>query len=501
MGGEITDLGTGAEPAAAGGRGDPALAGDDEFLRVELRGLEPVPAHLRHGRPRELAFIWAGALSDFFSLFAGALLVSAAGLGFWDSALVLTAGAVAGGALVGMLSVTGVRSGAPQIVQSRMVFGRRGATVGGLLTMTIAVGWFAYDCAVAVTTTKALPIMSRTPAEVAGLLLLGIVAVSLLVAVYGHRTISVFQHVQAPAFLLVCAVLAAFTFPHWDLALQSRLALGPHLAAMALGFTLTFALVVSWATYAGDYSRYLPVDSSAPRVALAAGGGTAVSLVACGLLGAAIQTAAPQRFLPNLIVGSVPVAFAYCFAAFIIVAELSSNYLDVYSAALCALAVGIRVRRWVAAMAVGVAGGLIAALVLFAGSGFQANYVNFLTLTYVWFPAWAMVVILDGFLGAREVRPGELVRPRGYWFRGGVRWPTVSAFLIGTLATILFYNEPPPPGEWGFVSPLAAHLFGGLPADVSGLVGVTATTIAYLLLRHRESSSERAHLGAIGARR
>ncbi|HUY25462.1 MAG TPA: cytosine permease, partial [Candidatus Saccharimonadales bacterium] len=73
---------------------------DDEFLRIELRGLKPVPAELRHGRPRELFFIWAGALSDFFSLFAGALLVSAAGLGFWDSALVLITGAVAGSAFL-----------------------------------------------------------------------------------------------------------------------------------------------------------------------------------------------------------------------------------------------------------------------------------------------------------------------------------------------------------------------------------------------------------------
>ncbi len=284
---------------------------DDEFLKVELRGLEPVPAQRRHGRPRELFFIWAGALSDFFSLFAGALLISAAGLGFWDAALVLILGAAAGGALLGLLSLTGVRTGAPQIVQSRMVFGRRGATVGGFLTMAIAIGWFAYDCAIAVTTTKALPVFSGTADWVPGLLLVAIALVSFLVAVYGHRTISVFQHIQVPAFLIVCGALALFTFPHWDLLLQSHLALGPHLAAMALGFTLTFALVVSWVTYAADYSRYLPTNSRPARVAWASGGGSVASLVACGLLGAAIQTASPGRLLPNLIVASVPVAFAY----------------------------------------------------------------------------------------------------------------------------------------------------------------------------------------------
>ena len=456
---------------------------DDEFLRIELRGLEPVPSERRHGHPRELFFIWAGALSDFFSLFAGALLVSSAGLGFWDAALVLVAGALAGSAFLGLLSITGVRSGAPQIVQSRMVFGRRGAAVGGLLTMLIAIGWFAYDCAIAVTTTRALPILHSAPASVGPLLLAAIASISFLVAVYGHRTISVVQHLQVPAFLLVCVVLALFTLHRWDLTLQSRLAPGAHLAAMALGFTLTFALIVSWVTYAADYSRYLPQDASGVRVALASGGGSALSLVLCGLLGAAIQTIDPGRLLPNLIVATVPLWFAYCFAAFIILAELSSNYLNVYSAALCALAIGIRVRRWLAATAVGILGGLIAALVLFAGVGFQGNYVDFLTITYVWFPAWGLLVILDSLGRRREINPTELISRRGYWYRAGFSWPLMGAFAAGTLATLLFFNEPPPPGEWGFVSPLAQHLFAGRPADISGFVGVLVTAFAYWAVR------------------
>ncbi|MGC1185314.1 MAG: cytosine permease [Candidatus Dormiibacterota bacterium] len=479
-------------PAAGGPLGSQSKqAVDDEFLRIELRGLEPVPAERRKGRPRELFFIWGGALADFFSLFAGALLISSAGLGFWDAALVLIAGALAGAAFIGLLSITGVRSGAPQIVQSRMVFGRRGAVVGGLLTMLIAIGWFAYDCAIAVTTTKALPILHAAPSVVEPLLLVAITGVSFLVAVYGHRTISVFQHIQVPAFLIVCFVLGLFTISRWNLGFQSHLSPGPHLAAMALGFTLTFALIVSWVTYAADYSRYLPVDTSGLRVALASGGGSAASLVICGLLGAAIQTIDPGKLLPNLIVDTVPAWFGYCFAAFIIVAELSSNYLNVYSASLCALAIGIRLRRWAAATAVGVVGGLIGALVLFAGVGFQGNYVDFLTITYVWFPAWGVLVILDTLARRREIHAGSLVSRRGYWYSAGFRWPLMAAFAGGTVATLLFFNEPPPPGEWGFVSPLAQHLFAGQPADISGFVGVLVTGVAYWLARRWERSRGR----------
>ena len=129
---------------------------DDELFQIEQRGLEPVPDRSRHGHPRELFFIWAAALADFFSFLAGAILISLFGLGVLDSVLVLFAGALAGAVLLGPMSVTGVRTGMPQIMFSRLVFGRRGAVIGGFLTMVIAIGWFAYDCAIAVFTSRVM---------------------------------------------------------------------------------------------------------------------------------------------------------------------------------------------------------------------------------------------------------------------------------------------------------------------------------------------------------
>jgi NCS1 family nucleobase:cation symporter-1 len=277
-----------AAPGAAAG---PAL--DDELFQVERRGLEPVPDEQRHGHPRELFFIWAAALADFFSFFAGAILISL-GLGVIDAALVLVAGALAGAALLGPLSVTGVRTGLPQIVYSRITFGRRGAAIGGLLTLLIAVGWFSYDCAVAVFTAKALPgINGDPPGWVQGLMLAAMVAGCIAVAVWGHRTITLFQTIQAPSFLLICAGLAIALWPRFHLGLTSSLDGGAHLATMLLGFTATFALIISWATYAADYSRYLPRGSSGWSVSLYSGAGSMTTLVACGLLGIAVQSIDP----------------------------------------------------------------------------------------------------------------------------------------------------------------------------------------------------------------
>ncbi|GCE23779.1 hypothetical protein [Dictyobacter kobayashii] len=49
----------------------------DEFLKVERRGMEPVPDAERHGSPRELALVWTGAMSNYVSLLTGALVIGA----------------------------------------------------------------------------------------------------------------------------------------------------------------------------------------------------------------------------------------------------------------------------------------------------------------------------------------------------------------------------------------------------------------------------------------
>ncbi len=449
----------------------------DEFLKVELRGLEPVPDAERHGHPRELFFIWAAALADFFSFLAGALLISL-GLGVWDAIVVLTLGAVAGGLLLGPLSVTGVRTGLPQIVFSRLAFGRRGAAVGGLLTLLIAIGWFSYDCAIAVTTTKALPVFgSGPPAWAVALMLAAMVAGCILVAVFGHRTITIVQTIQAPTFIVLAAVVAIALAPHFHPGLASSLDPGPHLATALLGFTATFALIVSWATYAGDYSRYLPRDSSWVAVSFYSGAGSVLTLVICGVLGVLIQSIDPKtQDIAGLIVRNLPTWLAWVFAAFIVIAEMSSNYLNVYTAALSGLAIGIPLRRWSAALLFGLVGGTVAALVLLNADRFESIYLSFLTVTYVWFPAWCIVVLIDFWRRRGPIDVKEIAAGPASW-AAGIKWPALATFGLGTFATLLFYQNPP------FYQGLGARLlFHDQPADISSFVGVGFSAILFVLL-------------------
>ena len=102
----------------------------DSFGRVESHGIDSIPAPERHGAPRELAFLWAGAFVNYASLFTASLLTTYYGLGVWDGLLATGLGTFAAALILGLLSNTGPRSGEPQIVYTRRIFGLRGSYLG-----------------------------------------------------------------------------------------------------------------------------------------------------------------------------------------------------------------------------------------------------------------------------------------------------------------------------------------------------------------------------------
>jgi nucleobase:cation symporter-1, NCS1 family len=53
-----------------------SAAHDTQFGVVERRGIELVPESERHGKPRDLFFVWVAANANVFSIVNGALLIS-----------------------------------------------------------------------------------------------------------------------------------------------------------------------------------------------------------------------------------------------------------------------------------------------------------------------------------------------------------------------------------------------------------------------------------------
>jgi NCS1 family nucleobase:cation symporter-1 len=171
----------------------------------------------------------------------------------------------------------------------------------------------------------------------------------------------------------------------------------------------------------------------------------------------------------------VPPAVAVPFFAFVVLGEIWANYLDVYTAGLVTLTMGLRLRRWQTAILCGVAGTVLAALATTIFD-FHTLYEDFLILTYLWAPAWAAVVLLSFFV-VGDARPG----------------PALFAWILGTLLSLAFVN-------YANLFSNASQLAGFRPnqglvnalhgADLSGLVSVVVAAGAYLLLRRLRAAPQ-----------
>jgi NCS1 family nucleobase:cation symporter-1 len=447
----------------------------DAFGKVESHGIEAIPANERHGAPRELAFLWGGAFVNYASLFTASLLTTYYGLGVWDGLLATAMGTVAAAVILGLLSNTGPASGRPQIVFTRGIFGRRGSYLGAALTLFLAVGWFAVDCIIAAQAGAQL-LGGGNRVITLGLVIL-IAAVSVVVAILGHQTIKVLETYGSVTFAVLSAVLFLFLAPqfHWS---QGPVTSGADYAgAFVLGFMTCFALVASWYPFASDYSRYLPANSSTRSVTLWPVVGVALPMMLLGLFGLLLPTidsrlAANQGVLA-VISAHAPGWVAVPFFVFIVAGEIWANYLDVYTAGLVSLAMGIKLERWQTALGCGLLGTVLAAYAVLV-SDFHLAYEDFLILTYLWAPAWAAVVLLSFFVFEGRPRPAL----------------ALVAWLSGTAISLVFVNYANlfsnlVPTQSFFNHGMIAALHG---ADVSGLVSVGVAGAVYWGGRRMENA-------------
>jgi nucleobase:cation symporter-1, NCS1 family len=438
----------------------------DAFGKVESSGIEAIPASERHGQPRELAFLWAGAFANYASLFTASLLTTYYGLGVWDGLAATVLGTVAAAIILGLLSNTGPRSGQPQIVFTRGIFGLRGSYVGAALTLFLAVGWFAVDCVIAAQAGAQL-IGAGGNRPLTFVFVLLIAGISVGVAVYGHQTIKVLETYGAIVFAILSVALFALLAPQFDWTRGPSVGGADYPGAFVLGLMTCFALVASWYPFASDYSRYLPAASRGRDVSWWPVVGVVLPMVLLGLFGLLLPTidlklAASQGPLA-VISAHAPAWVAVPFFLFVVVGEIWANYLDVYTAGLVTLAMGIRLRRWQTALGCGLLGAALAAYAVLV-SDFHVAYQDFLVLTYLWAPAWAAVVLLSFFVFEGRARPAL----------------ALAAWVAGSAASLLFVNYESLFGNVTSAAFFNHGLIAGLHgADLSGLVSITVAAAVY----------------------
>lgn len=431
---------------------------------VEANGIEHVRCEDRHGRPHSQFTLWFTSNIQFATLVTGALATAVLGLPFWAAAIAIVVGTCVGSAMLALMSSLGPRLGSGQLVQSRGAFGYFGNYVIAALTFLNGCGWFAVSTVLGVLALQALvPAIPFT----AGLIILAIAQV--LVAVFGYHVIhhvGRFLAIVLGALFLVMGVYAA---------LNVHLGPMPHPASAGpLGDSGAFVLVVAitsartlgFSPYASDFSRYLPADTAPRRVFVHGFGGAALGGVWVSVVGAALGTLGVIGSPADLVSSVLPSVLATATLIVLILSTAASSCVDIYSASLAGLVMGLPLRRWVAALVVGTIGSVVAWA---AGTGnYYNSFQSFLQFVGYWIGPWIAVMVVRYVTVSRGGFELQELYARDRRFG-----PGLIGFAAGILASIPFMNQ-----SGMYVGPIAAanpHW-----GDVTNLVGFLVAGIVYL---------------------
>ncbi|MBB2993033.1 NCS1 family nucleobase:cation symporter-1 [Mycolicibacterium iranicum] len=375
----------------------PSGAGD---LSVETHGIAPIPEAHRYGTAGRLFTVWFAPQVNMTGVFTGTLAI-VLGLGFWLGLLAMVIGTVLGALVVGYLSTWGPRTGAGQLPNARMAF-------GGTVVVPAALQWVssvAWDALVGLFGGEALSALLGIPFWSGVLIVLGVQGV---VGFFGYELIHRLQAVLTVVLFVTFVVFAVKLVGGHEIAVPATAAGADLVGAFVLEVTIAFSLSISWATYAADFSRYLPAGVSARRVFAFTTAGLAAGYVFVQGVGIAAASVVGEHTVEGVravMGGGVIGGLALLVIA---VASIGSGVMNDYSGSLALQTIGVRVRRPLSSIIVTV---LAFMLILWLHAADTATrFTDVLLLISYWIPAFVAVVVIDWRIrskGRPTVDPGS----------------------------------------------------------------------------------------------
>jgi nucleobase:cation symporter-1, NCS1 family len=443
---------------------------------VEPGGIEEIPDGERHGKPIQLLWTWTSPNLEFATVFIGVLAIIF-GLNVWQAIAAIVLGNGLGALGQAVLSARGPQYGVPQMVLNRAPFGFLGNILpAGIMSITGGIGWFAVNSVSGTFALNSLTKMSTT------LCLLIVVLAQVVIAFFGHNLVQAFERYAFPllAVVFVIASVISLSKSHFGAAGS-----GGGLGAFLLTVATVYGYSAGWNPFAADYARYLPRDTDKRQVALYAGLGLFLSTTILEIVGAASFTiVTPKDLSPtDAFVYSLPTVVAKLTLLAIVLGSICANVLNVYSASLAFLTIGIRIkarlRRAVTAAGFGVLG---FALAYYALKNPQSSYENFLLLISYWLGPWLGIFLADQWL-RRGARVDGLLFNRKH-----ENWAAPIIFLVSlALSVWLFSNQT----QYVGIVPKRVDWIG----DVTFIVGFVLAFVSYAVyMRTRRVVDLRDHI-------
>lgn len=448
---------------------------------LEQNSIGPIPQNERHGRPRDLFFVWFGANMFLITVVTGGLGTTVFGLNFWSTLTAIMTGLLVGGLFMALHAAQGPVLGVPQMIQSRGQFGSRGATVIVVVVIVMYMGWFASNAVVG-----GQALHSLVPGISVGLAVVLLTATNIVVAVIGYRMVHLVMRFGT-------IILGGGFLISLMLTLGSGKVSMPVLAQGDFGWAGFFSVLsiaalwaVAYAPYVSDYSRYLPVKTG-PKPAFWAtyagiGIGSALPMTLGALIGSLIQG---DDVVAGLLAVIGPFGIFILWAA--VLFSGLSNAMNLYGATLCSITlVQTFVERFIprarGRAVIAVLLGLLAMVLGVSGSeNFLVLLVDLIGLMFFVITPWTAINLMDYYV----VRRGHYVVEEFFKRDGGIygKWNSAAmiCYAVGLLVQIPFLASNV------YTGPFTAAMDG---VDISWLVGLAVTCPLYYLMVRRTPANE-----------
>lgn len=448
---------------------------------VESRSFDHVPESERHGTVRTQVQFWFMVNATLITLFTGAV-GPAMGLGLSWALLAIVLGSVFGTLFQAFHGAQGPHMGLPQMIQSRVQFGSRGAVLPLAAATIVQFGFAIFFIQTASSSLSAITV------EQPGIYNVLIGAAAVVLAIVGHRLlvrVEKFASYITLANLVLLTIAAIAVLPIGRMLGES--AFEPVAFLAQFGVAATYQIAI--APIVSDYTRYLPSKTKGRAVSAAVFGGTLVSAVWLESLGAALAIGMPESDVITAIhdmgdtfgfgLGTVTMAVA-------VVSCLITCSLSFYSGSVALLSAAeafrpIRSTATVRTVTILTAGVVVVVASLLLPADFLGAFAAFLSILGYFLIPWTAVNLTDYYIVRRgRYSITDILRPDGgiYGRWGG---PGMISYALGFIAMIPFFSTAI------YAGPLATALGG---ADIAFLVGLVVSSCSYLLLTRRRDFSE-----------
>ncbi len=415
--------------------GSAAMSGPthDGDLSIETRGIEPVPANARYGRPAKLGTLWFGVCVGAPNFLVGAL-GPVFGLSFWQSFWIIVAGNLIGALAQSYVCSWGPSTGLAQMEMATTAFGRA-VKLPAILNYITNFGWQGFNNVFGVAAIHQLfgvPLWVGVIACFAG---------QAGLALLGYEAVHLFAKIVSGVMMVLFVLLTVKILGGAGTTAIAATVHGPDLTGMVL---LTFIAIISnsfsWAPYASDYSRYLPANTSRKKVFLWTFFGCVTALIWVQLLGLGVAAginnggiSGTTAVIQHLMGGNSLLGLLSMIAVFMSIVSVSS--LDYYTGTLSLQTAGLHFSRLSVLAITAVISFTVSMWFLYGGADLPTRAENFLLFIGYWIAPWFGIIVVDWIRRKGKVNAMLLSTSK---LHSGI--PAAIALIVGFIAALPFSN-------------------------------------------------------------